>query len=111
MVGLPVERALAGDRDVLLLVRVDERRVVHQLRALEPREDGGQVVARVAAEGERRASRDVQVDVALEMHGAGQERPAGTTTCPPPAAAQASIAVSNRRRAVHRAVADARRIA
>ena len=39
-----------GDRDVLGLEGVDERRVVHQLDAFPAREDDRQVVARVAAE-------------------------------------------------------------
>jgi hypothetical protein len=39
-VGLAVERPAAGDRDVLLLERVHERRVVHQLDALPSREHG-----------------------------------------------------------------------
>ena len=70
---LAVERALAGDRDVALLEGVDERRVVHQLDAFPPREDHGQEVIGVAAEGDCRAVGQVEVDPALQMDGAGQE--------------------------------------
>ena len=47
-IGLAVEGAGAGDRDVLLLEGVDERRVVHALDALPAGEDDGQVVTRIA---------------------------------------------------------------
>ena len=43
-VRLAVERPGAGDRDVLRLERVDERRVVHQLDAFPAREHDRQVV-------------------------------------------------------------------
>ena len=72
-VGLAVERPGAGDRDVLRLEGIDERRVVHQLGAFEAREDERQVLPRVAAEGQRRFRLEVQVDAAGEPDPAGQE--------------------------------------
>ncbi len=72
-----VERAAPRHRDVLLLEGVDERRVVHALRPLEARVDDGQVLRRVGAELERRAFGDVEVDVALQMNRAGEERARG----------------------------------
>src|SRR5215211_4399943 len=47
---LAVERALARNRDVLLLERIDQRRVSHQLRSLEPREHRREVVTRILTE-------------------------------------------------------------
>ena len=48
VVRLAVERAVAGDRDVLRLEGVDERRVVHQLDAFPPGEDD-RVLAMIAS--------------------------------------------------------------
>ena len=72
LAGLTVERAAAGDGDVLLLEGVDERRVVHQLDALPSGEHHGQVVVRVLAEQDRGARGPVQVDVVEQFDGAGQ---------------------------------------
>ena len=59
-------------RDVLLAVRVDQRRVVHALHALPAREHDG-IAGRIGVEQQRRAFAHVQFDVALEMNGAGEE--------------------------------------
>src|SRR6185437_10336207 len=77
VVGLrrAAERSLAGDRDVRAVERVDEGRVIVELRALESREDGREIVRGVLTEGERRAAHEVQVDVAFEVHRAGEESP------------------------------------
>src|SRR5437667_10860810 len=37
LISLPVERALAGDRDILAIERVDQRRIVHPLDAFPTR--------------------------------------------------------------------------
>ena len=66
----------------VLLERVDERRVVHQLHAFEAREDDGQIGARVALKEERRPVGDVQVDAALQADGAGQEPAGGDDDAP-----------------------------
>src|SRR2546423_4970516 len=66
-----VERALTSDGDVLLIEGVNEGRVVHQLSPLPARVDGGQVLRRVCAELERRALREMEGDVALQMNRAG----------------------------------------
>src|SRR5215212_4143276 len=84
VVALPVERALTSDGYVLLLEGVDEGRVVHQLHPLPTREDERQIVLRVSAELECRALGDVQVDVALEVNRAGQERARGHDDAPAP---------------------------
>ncbi len=55
VVTLSIERTFAGDRDVLLFKRVDERRVVEHLDAFPTREDDRQVVFRILAELDRRA--------------------------------------------------------
>ena len=70
--GLTVQRAPAGDGDVALFERVDERRVVHQLDALPAREDRRQVGARIGREQQRRALRHVQVDAAAQVNRAGE---------------------------------------
>src|SRR5215210_4083890 len=72
--GRAVERAAPRDGDILLLESVDERRIVHALRALPTSVDDGQVFGRVCAELERRALRKIQVDIALEVNRAGQKR-------------------------------------
>src|SRR5436190_4066691 len=69
---LAVERAGTGDRDVLAVDGVDERRQAHQLDALETRQHLRQILARVGAEQDRRAAFDVEIDVALEMNRAGK---------------------------------------
>src|SRR6202171_1648867 len=71
LVGLTVERSLAGDGDVFALEGVDERRVVHQLDALPPREHV-RVVSRIAAEAERGPGLQVQLHAALEPDRAGE---------------------------------------
>ncbi len=58
--------------DVLFLVRVDQRRVVHQLHAFPAREHHG-IAGGVGVELQRRAFGHVQLDIALEMDGAGEE--------------------------------------
>src|SRR5205823_6536798 len=68
LVRLAIERALARHRDVFPLERVDERRIVHELRALEAREHRRQILLAVARERERRASRYVKIDIAREMN-------------------------------------------
>src|SRR6185369_4505934 len=72
--ALAVECALARDRDVLLFEGVDERRVVEELDTFPAREDDGQVVFWILAELDRRAFRDFEIDVALQVNGAGQVR-------------------------------------
>src|SRR5690349_2265886 len=71
-VALSVEYAFARDRDVALLERIDEWRVVENLDAFPAREDDGQKVFRVRAELDRRAIGDFEVDVALQMYRARQ---------------------------------------
>ncbi len=65
--GLAVERALAGDRDVLLLEGVDQRRVVHHLVAFESREHRRKIIARLGAEADCGALCQMQIDVAPQM--------------------------------------------
>ena len=72
VVALAVECAFAGDGDVLLFEGVDEWRVVEQLDTFPARENHGQVVFRVLAELDRRAFGDFEIDVALQMNGAGE---------------------------------------
>ena len=72
-VRLAVQRALAGDRDVVLLVGVDERREPHELDAFPARPHDRQVGRGVAAEPDRGALGDVQVDPRLQVDGAGEE--------------------------------------
>jgi hypothetical protein len=73
LAALPVEGAAARDRDVLLLPRIDERRIVHELDAFPAREHDG--VARwIGVELERRTLGDVQIHVALEVNRTREER-------------------------------------
>ena len=76
-IRLSVERAAPGDRDVLLLVGVNERRVVHALHPLPAREDQGQVAPFVLAEADHRAGLEVQVHVAPQVDCAGEKLTGG----------------------------------
>src|SRR2546425_12211155 len=64
-IGLAVDDACAGDRDVPLLKGIDEWRVAHQLHAFPAGENDGQILFWVTAEFDRRVSGDVKIDVAL----------------------------------------------
>src|SRR6266536_1393958 len=68
-----VERAAARDGDILLLKRVDERRVVHALGAFETRVNRRQIFVRIGAELERRTCRNEKIYIAPQMNRAGQE--------------------------------------
>src|SRR5215216_903217 len=74
VITLSIERAFARDRDVLLFEGVDKRRVVEQLDAFPTREDDGHVVFRVLAELDRRPFRYFEIDIALQVNGAGEIR-------------------------------------
>lgn len=73
LAALAVGRALAGDRDVLLSPRVDQRRVVHELHAFPACEHDG-IAGRVGVELERRTGGDVKFDIAQQVDCAGEER-------------------------------------
>lgn len=77
LVGLAVQRAVAGDRNVGLFPGVDERRIVHAFRAFEAGIDQGQVVLRTVAEQQRGAVGEMQVGMAFEMDWTRQEYAAG----------------------------------
>src|SRR5687768_16908572 len=81
-VALSVECAFAGDGDVSLVERVDKRRVVENLHAFPAREHNRQEVFWVSAELDRRAFRDNEIDVALEMNRTRQERAFGNDNSP-----------------------------
>src|SRR5215212_9718053 len=74
VVTLSVECSFSGDRDVLLFKSVDERRVVEQLDAFPARENYRQVVFRVLAKLDSRIACDFEIDVALQVNGAGEIR-------------------------------------
>ena len=63
--GLPIKHALAGNRDILLLKGIDERRIIHQLHAFPTSKDHRQILLRIRIEFDGRVFCDVQVDVAL----------------------------------------------
>src|SRR5205814_665998 len=69
--GLAVEHSSAGDGDILLVQRVDERRVVHAFHPLEAREHH-RVELRVWVELDRGTLVDYQVHIAPQVNGAGQ---------------------------------------
>jgi hypothetical protein len=73
LVGAAIERALAGDRDVLLFESVDERGVIHALHALPTRVDQRQVVSRIAAEADGGVAGNMQVDAAEQVDGTGEK--------------------------------------
>src|ERR1017187_10222276 len=70
-VRLTIQGAPAGDGDILLVERVNEGRVVHALQPLKAREHDG-VELRIGVEPDGGAFADHQIDVALEVDGAGQ---------------------------------------
>ena len=72
VVTLSVECSFSRDRDVLLFKSVDERRVVEQLDAFPARENYRQVVFRVLAKLDSRIACDFEIDVALQVNGAGE---------------------------------------
>src|SRR6185295_16815239 len=67
-IGVPVQGSFACDRDVLLAVGVDERRIIHALSALPSRGYQRKIARAVADEAQRGTSGYVQIDVALEMN-------------------------------------------
>src|SRR5207302_969975 len=67
-VGLAVDHAFAGDRNILLLKGVNERRVAHQFHSLPTCEDVGQILSRVLTKFDRGVFSQVEIDVALEMN-------------------------------------------
>src|SRR4051794_33010588 len=74
---LPIERPWPSNRNISLSVGIDERRVVVAVIGFPARAHHRQVLLRVSAEAQYRASSNIQIDVALEVDGAGQERPGG----------------------------------
>src|SRR5215472_896129 len=71
-IGIAINGALTGDRDVSLLKGVDERRIVHQLNAFPSREHK-RVLPGIAAEADGRPGQQMQVDLALQMNRSGHE--------------------------------------
>ena len=65
--GLSVQRARAGDRNVGLAKRIDERRVVVQIIAF-PARQHVRILARIGAELERRAFDQVKVDATAQTN-------------------------------------------
>src|ERR1044072_4496255 len=59
VVAVAIERACAGDGDILLLKGIDERRVVHQFHTFPAREDEREIFRRVLDELDGRAFRNV----------------------------------------------------
>src|SRR5207302_1063390 len=76
-VRLALESSAAGNRDVLLLVRVDERRVVHALQALPAREDQRQIMSLVLTEAHHGTRSQVEVHIAAQMNRAGEKLACG----------------------------------
>src|SRR6185503_9413060 len=74
VVTLSIERSFSSDRDVLLLERINERRVIQQFDTFPTREHDGQIVFRIPAELDRRAFLDLEIDVALQMNRAADVR-------------------------------------
>lgn len=74
--------ALAGDRDVFAIERVDERRVVEAFHALPARLDGRQIVLRILAEDQHGVFFQVEVHVAREMNRAGEPLARGNDHAP-----------------------------
>ena len=89
LVRLPIERPLAGDRDVLAFEGVDERRVVHQLDAFESCQDE-RITRRILREAQRRASLQMQVDAAVQTQRIGGVI-AGRNDYPPAARPRACL--------------------
>ena len=81
-VGAAIERAGAGDGDVGLPEGVDEGRVIHALGAFPAGIDHGQIMRGIRTEAQRGAARNVQVDVALQVNGPGQEGAGGNDDSP-----------------------------
>ena len=90
--ALPVQQAGAGQRDVLEVAAVDQRGVRLAFDPLPAAVDGREILETLAGH-QRGAGRQVQMDVAAQEQGPAQKRPGGTCTVPPPAAAQASMAL------------------
>ena len=74
--GLPVQRARAGDRNVHLAKRINERRVIEQIVVFPPRQHVW-ILVWIGAELERRAFDQVQVDATSQANGARQKRALG----------------------------------
>src|SRR6185369_3643428 len=74
VVALAVERALTGNGDVALFEGVDEGRIVEQLDAFPTRENNRQIIPGVRTELDRRAFRDFEIDVVLQMNSACEIR-------------------------------------
>ena len=71
LIGLAVQRSLAGDGDVLALEGVDERRVVHQLHAFEARENEW-IAGGILRKAQRRAFLQVELDAAAKSERVGR---------------------------------------
>ena len=72
-VSIAVDYAFTGQRDVLLLECIDERRVVHQLHAFPASENQRQIFFRISIELDGRAFSNVQINVALQMNRSTRE--------------------------------------
>jgi hypothetical protein len=85
-IRLSVNDAFTRDRDVPLTKGINESRVTHQLHAFPAREDHRQVFHRIAIKSNRRVLTDMQIDIALEVNGAGDKLSLGhqhpAATCP-----------------------------
>lgn len=60
--GPAIERAGAGDRDIVLVMSVDQRREIHDLVGLEPSEHRRQIISGRRAESNGRAFGEMQID-------------------------------------------------
>src|SRR5678816_834590 len=69
-IRLAVERTRPGYGDVLFIEGINERRVVHQLRALESRVDKRKILLWIRGEFHNGAIRQKQIHAALEPYGA-----------------------------------------
>src|SRR5690349_6851512 len=54
---LSIEHARTGDRNIILLKCINERRIIHYLRALKPREDDRKIIPGIRREFQNSAFR------------------------------------------------------
>ncbi len=106
VVRLAVQRAASRDGDVLAIDGIDERRVVHDLDALEASKDDREVFRRILAEGDRRSGFYVEIHVARQMDRAGDESSRRYHDSSTASSGACSNGVSESRRAIGVSVAD-----
>src|ERR1051325_1816581 len=71
--GLPIQCAFTRHRDIFLLERINQRRVVVAFHSLEPRQNDRNISFRVGRESQYGATSQVKFDIALQMNWTGKK--------------------------------------